>query len=149
MAVKTTFKGLVPADDPMFTGRYEVFSSKSNGAMGPVGQEPLPAEVIQVVAIHSADYWVKVVDFLQQNWALINDETDGRVRIHFINDRSGVFDELTFSSVDEARDALIGNRFQKFSDSPDLQSFLHPPLAPFHQTSHPNGPIYSSGRFWK
>ena len=149
MAVKTTFKGLVPADDPMFTGRYEVFSSKSNGAAGPVGQEPLPAEGNQVVAIHSGEYWVKVVDFLQQNWALIDEDADGRARIFFINDTSGIFDELIFESTKHAQEALMANRFREFSDSPDLQSLLHPPLAPFQRASHPNGPIYSSGRFWK
>ena len=146
---KGNYRGAVPADDPMFTGRYENFSSKSNGATGPSGQEPLPAKDNQVVAIHNTDYWVKVVDFLQQNWALIDQDSDGRARIFFINDTSGIFDELAFESPNHAREALMANRFREFSNSPDLQSHLHPPLAPFHRTSHPNGPIYSSGRFWK
>ena len=105
--------------------------------------------VTQNVVIHNADYWVKLVDFLQQNWALIDEEIDGRARIYFISDRSGVFDELFLSSVAEARDAMIRNGFQEFFDSEDLKSFLNPPLAPFHRTPHPNGPVYSSGRFWK
>jgi len=146
---KISYSGPVPADDPMFTGRYEIFSSKRNEATEPTGREPLPAEDNQIVTIHSANYWVKVVDFLQQNWALINQDSDGRARIFFINDTSGIFDELVFESTNHAREALIANRFREFSDSPDLQSLVHPPPAPFHRTLHPNGPIYSSGRFWK
>jgi len=30
-----------------------------------------------------------------------------------------------------------------------LQSFLSPPSPPFGSVPHPNGPIYSSGRFWR
>jgi hypothetical protein len=96
-----------------------------------------------------AEYWVKVVDFLQQNWALISEDDNGCARINFISDTGGIFDELDFESINHAREALIANRFREFSDSPDLQSFLHPPAAPFHQSAHPNGPIYSSGRFWR
>jgi hypothetical protein len=29
------------------------------------------------VQIKSRDYWFKVVDFLQQNWALIDEQEDG------------------------------------------------------------------------
>jgi hypothetical protein len=36
---------------------------------------------------------VKVVEMLQQNWALIEDEVAGAVRVYFISDTSGVFDE--------------------------------------------------------
>lgn len=45
------------------------------------------------VTIHSTDFWVKVVEMLQQNWALIEDEVAGAVRVYFISDTSGVFDE--------------------------------------------------------
>ena len=97
----------------------------------------------------NADYWVKVVDFLQQNWALIAEGDNGPVRIYFISDTGGIFDELDCESINHAREALSANCFREFSDSPDLQSVLCPPLPPFHRSSHPNGPIYSSGRFWK
>jgi len=100
---KGNYRGAVPADDPMFTGRYEIFSSKRNEATEPTGREPLPAEDNQIVTIHSANYWVKVVDFLQQNWALIDQDSDGRARIFFINDTSGIFDELVFESTTHAR----------------------------------------------
>jgi hypothetical protein len=101
------------------------------------------------VAIHSADYWVKVVEMLQQNWALIEEETAGAARVYFVTDTSGVFDEIAFPSARSAHEALAINGFRRFAESTELQSFLRPPAAPFRRTVHPNGPIYSSGRFWR
>ena len=101
------------------------------------------------VAIQSTDFWVKVVEMLQQNWALIDAEENGTVRVFFISDTSGVFDAIAFSSASAASSALGRNGFKRFADSVDLQSFLRPPSAPFRRSAHPNGPIYSSGRFWR
>ena len=103
----------------------------------------------QPVPIKSRDFWVKVVEMLQQNWALIDPEVGDSARVLFINDTSGVFDEMEFSSVSAAERALEKNGFRCFAASADLQSFLSPPPAPFQRTTHPNGPIYSSGRFWR
>ena len=100
------------------------------------------------VTIQSTDFWVKVVAMLQQNWALIEEE-NGAVRVHFISDASGVFDEITFPSESAAREALGRNGFRRFAESADLRSFLRPPLPPFRRSAHPNGLIYSSGRFWR
>jgi hypothetical protein len=100
------------------------------------------------VDIKSADFWVKVIEMLQQNWALIDEEPEG-VRVFFIGDTSGVFDEMTFPSIHPARQALGRNGFKRFADHPDMQSFLRPPSAPYHRGPHPNGAIYSSGRFWR
>ena len=99
------------------------------------------------VAVQSTDFWVKVVGMLQQNWALIEPEARA-VRVYFITDTSGVFDEIAFPSADAASQALDLNGFRRFAEHGDLQSFLRPPTAPFYQEEHPNGPIYSSGRFW-
>jgi hypothetical protein len=85
---------------------------------------------------------------LQQNWALIESQTQA-VRAYFISDASGVFDQLAFPSAISAKEALGRNGFRRFAESPDLQSFLRPPSAPFRRSIHPNGPIYSSGRFWR
>jgi hypothetical protein len=101
------------------------------------------------VDIKASDYWVKVVEFLQQNWALIEPTTSSGVRVYFAGDTSGVFDELSFNSEEEAIQALKRNGFRHYASDEKLQSFLHPPLPPFHQAPHPNGPIYSSGQFWK
>lgn len=95
------------------------------------------------------DLWVKVVGMLQQNWAAIEQTDSAGVRICFITDTSGVFDEMTFGSAAEAVAGLTRNGFRRFADSPDLQSFLRAPEPPFRPGSHPDGPIYSSGRFWR
>lgn len=102
----------------------------------------------EAVQIESDDYWVKIVEMLQQNWALIAPLASGYVRVYFINDGSGVFDEIDFPSAEEAINALQRNGFERYANSQDLQSFLSMPLPPFHRKPHPNGPIYSSGRFW-
>jgi hypothetical protein len=99
-------------------------------------------------AIHSSDFWVKVVEMLQQNWALIEADACG-TRVYFINDASGVFDEIVFSSADMAVEALSRNGFMRLAGNNELKSFLNPPGAPFRRVVHPNGPIYSSGRFWR
>jgi hypothetical protein len=98
------------------------------------------------IPIRSTDFWVKVVGMLQHNWALIEDETPGAVRVYFISDTGGVFDEIAFTSTSSAKEALGKNGFKCFADSADLQSLLRPPSAPFRRSVHPNGRIYSSGR---
>ena len=102
------------------------------------------------VEIQSRDYWVKVVEMLQQNWALIDPAAkDEGVIVYFVHDLSGVFDRLTFPSKVAAEAALRHNGFSKFSADPKLGEFLTPPPPPFREAKHPNGPIYSSGRFWR
>lgn len=100
------------------------------------------------IQIDSRDYWFKIVDFLQQNWALIDREESGSVIVWFFGDTAGVFDELRLPSEDAARLALIRNGFRRLADDSDSQVFLRPPEPPFRRVAHPNGPIYSSGRFW-
>jgi hypothetical protein len=103
----------------------------------------------EFVAIQGRDFWVKVVEMLQQNWALVEAEDVGSARVYFINDAGGVFDEIFFCSTGTAGEALAHNGFIRFSEHDDLQSFLRPPSSPFRRVPHPNGPIYSSGRFWR
>jgi hypothetical protein len=100
------------------------------------------------VSITSRDYWFKIVEFLQQNWALIDSDERG-VTVWFIGDTSGVFDQIAFSSTEEAFQALTRNGFRRFTDDEKAQSFLRAPEPPFVPRPHPNGPIYSSGRFWR
>lgn len=92
------------------------------------------------------DFWVKVVGMLEQNWALIVSEPRG-AHIHFINDLGEVFDKITCSSQEEARSSLARNGFRRFARDKQLQRFLSPPAPPFSRGTHPNGAIYSSGRF--
>jgi hypothetical protein len=100
------------------------------------------------VIIESRDYWFKVVEMLQQNWALIEPAASG-VMVYFINDASGVFDEMQFPTVVAAAAALRLNGFNRFVDNPRASAFLRVPPPPFRRQPHPNGLIYSSGRFWR
>lgn len=100
------------------------------------------------VDIQSRDYWFKVIEMLQQNSALVDFDSAGVV-VHFFSDTSGIFDELHFASPEEATQALQRNGFRRFADDPNASSFLRCPAPPFTRRPHPNGPIYSSGRFWK
>jgi len=101
------------------------------------------------VPIDSRDFWVKVVECLQQNRALIEPAQAEGVTVYFVSDASGVFDEIAFPSATEAVALLRRNGFRRYADDSDLQSFVRPPPAPFHRRAHPNGRIYSSGRFWR
>lgn len=100
------------------------------------------------IQIISRDYWFKIVELLQQNWALI-DEIDGVSKVYFIGDTSGVFDEMVFPTLDEAVIALNRNGFARFTDDKAAQEMIAAPDAPFSRRPHPNGQIYSSGRYWR
>ena len=102
----------------------------------------------QEVTIQSRDHWFKVVEFLQQNWALI-DPCETGVIIRFFGDTSGVFDEMKFPSQAAAEEALLRNGFRRYDEDKEAQKFIACPQPPFHRRNHPNGPIYSSGRFWR
>jgi hypothetical protein len=102
----------------------------------------------ECVPIQSRDYWFKAIEMLQQNWALMDDSTEG-VIVYFLSDTGGVFDELRFKSAAEAAAALRLNGFGRYTEDPRAASFLRCPEPPFKTRPHPNGPIYSSGRFWK
>lgn len=93
-------------------------------------------------------WWVKVVEFLQQNWATIV-RCDGGMVILFVNDLGGVFDWIDFADEQAARSALIRNGFEDFEKDASLREFLKPPERPLGFRRHPIGPIYSSGRHWK
>lgn len=102
------------------------------------------------IEINNRDYWFKVVDFLQQNWALIElSDDDSTATVVFINDASGVFDRMSFTTISEAKEGLLKNGFKLLSEDLEAQKFIAAPEVPFKETHHPNGPIYSSGKFWK
>jgi len=100
------------------------------------------------VKINSCDYWFKIVEFLQQNWALIDETEDGRFIIYFLGDTSGIFDQIESPTLTEAEQGLIRNGFRRYSEDLETQKFVACPSPPFYQCEHPNGFIYSSGRFW-
>jgi hypothetical protein len=82
--------------------------------------------MIEEITIESRDYWFKVVEFLQQNWALVDMHERGAIA-WFIEDTSGVFDQITFSSAEEAFRALTRNGFRRFADDEKAQTFLRAP----------------------
>jgi hypothetical protein len=96
----------------------------------------------------ASDPLFKIVDFLQHNWAVIV-ESDGEALVVFYGDTRGVFDELAFGSIDDAEKALKRNGFGKYQEDTKAQTFIGLPQGEFSERPHPNGKIYSSGRFWK
>ena len=102
------------------------------------------------ITINSRDYWFKIVEFLQQNWALIDEVPDGPgCTVFFFGDTSGVFDRFSFPSLAEAEQALRRNGFARLAEDKKAKQFTALPQPPFYERPHPNGPIYSSGRFWR
>jgi hypothetical protein len=97
------------------------------------------ASVSEPVGIKSTDFWGKVVEMLQQNWALIEDEPGRAVRVFSSATRAACSMRLRFPPISR-RDRRSG--FKRFADSADLLSFLRPPPAPYHRTAHPSGAIY-------
>lgn len=106
--------------------------------------------VTEAVEISSRDYWFKIVEFLQQNWALIDEDGRGAgCTVFFFGDTSGVFDRLRFPSIENAEIALLRNGFRRYDTDPQAQKVIRKPEPPFRDRPHPNGPIYSLGRHWK
>ena len=91
--------------------------------------------------------WFKVVEFLQQNWAVVI-QRDNDVLAVFYDDGCGVFDEMPFPTHEEAEQALRRNGFSKFLDDEQAEEVIRLPRGQFKERPHPNGKIYSSGRFW-
>lgn len=101
-----------------------------------------------VVNIVSREYWFKIVGFFQQNWALVDINDDSTATVYFIHDRGGVFDKMLFPSKTDAEAGLSRNGFELYAQAQEAQNFLSYPKAPFQVAQHPNGRIYSSGKFW-
>ncbi len=98
------------------------------------------------VGIIGRDYWFKIVDFLQQNWVHVDVEADGAV-VFFYWDTSGASDRLRFDDFLEPESAFRRNGFNRNCEDSEGQGFIAIPQPPFNERSHPNGPIYSSGRY--
>ena len=97
--------------------------------------------------IRSADYWFKIVEFLKQNWAVIEKGGNGYT-VYFFDDRARIFDKLDFGSIPDAENALKRNGFDRYEKDKDAQELIAKPERPFELMDHTNGAIYSSGRFW-
>lgn len=99
-----------------------------------------------IIPITNTHYWYKVVDFLQQNWAVIEPGPD-KTTVFFFHDGAGIFDSMDFPDEAIARKELRWNGFSLYDDDEEAQSFLCKPEPPFYKAPH--NPIYSSKRFWK
>lgn len=99
--------------------------------------------------IRSRDFWIKTIDVLYQNWAILDVGVDGSVTIYFMDSAGGVFDELPMESILCATAGLTRNGFVRYADNEDLHSRVKPPVAAFHRRLHPNGRVYSSSTTWK
>ena len=86
------------------------------------------------IKIKSKDFWVNIVDFLQQYWALIDKDDDSAgVTVYFIHEGSGVFTNMKFKSHAIAEKALLQNGFKKFNDPLEKYTdFMLPPKEPFY-----------------
>ena len=104
----------------------------------------------KTVEISSRDWWIKIVGMLQQNWALIESNINQEgCTIYFVNDISGVFDRLHYPYVRSATSDLRRNRFSIYhTKTAEFQIDIPKPEPPFFETTHVNGQIYSSGRYW-
>lgn len=98
--------------------------------------------------ISSTDYWFKIVEFLQQNWAVIEQNNSG-CTVFFFGDTADVFDQLDFPSISDAEAALKRNGFARYDEDKNAQEYIARPKPPFRRQPHPNGAIYSSGRYWR
>ena len=85
------------------------------------------------VVISNNDFWVNIVDFLQQYWALVEQKKDSNeVTVYFINEGSGIFASMGFDSNEIAEKALMQNGFKKYNDPLEkYQEYLNPPLKPY------------------
>jgi hypothetical protein len=55
--------------------------SRVGGVVGGTGRSGA-GRMNEPVAIQSGDYWVKIVEILQQNWGLIETNDQGAVRVY-------------------------------------------------------------------
>lgn len=102
---------------------------------------------INITEEESKNPWIKIVGMLQQNWALIIKQKN-KVLIVFFDDFCGIFDEIAYDSVEDAKQSLTRNGFSLFNEDKEVQSFVSTPQGKFHEITHINGKIYSSGRYW-
>ena len=120
---------------------YSHASSKNPGAAIIPKRESRPRS--------GPDFFVKIIEMLQQNWAFIEPKADGKALVYFLTDTGDIFDEMIFSDPEEAQRALGRNGFENYSSNLRLHQFLRPPYAPFQYNPSMRRPIYSSGEFWR
>ena len=97
------------------------------------------------IDLKTDNFWVKVMEMLVHNWAVVRLTRSGVPELVFFDDRSRVFDTMQFADVDEAIAGLRRNGFVPFDQTGDFKEFLPKPKPPFTMERSNFRPVYSSG----
>ena len=120
--------------------------------------------------INSTEWWVKPVDMLCHNWALIESYSIGVSTVYFFHDQGttkggseirnpfrqfkqsngyiAVVDSLEFDSLAKAKAGLLSNRFKMLSKYPGPWTGCEPIGQYFDARKYETG-IYSNGEYWQ
>ncbi|QWE29910.1 hypothetical protein [Polynucleobacter sp. Adler-ghost] len=114
--------------------------------------------------ISSDDWWVKVLGMLQHNWALI-DESNKGVTAYFFHDegiakgfppgftlsqmrnRCAIIDSIEFRTLDEAKEALSRNGFERLEENPGPWDDYQP-HGNLYDARETEDRIYSKAGYW-
>lgn len=96
--------------------------------------ERKPSQKVGIVDLDSRDFWLNIVDFLQQYWAVIQEnKMDSSVKVYFLNDSSVIFASLVFDTAEIAEKALMKNGFKRYDDPlENFTEFITLPQKPYH-----------------
>ena len=107
--------------------------------LGPFRDNFRPGLFVSIPDELAQDPWYKVVDFLQQNWAVVIATGGDSVLVVFYGDTSGIFDELEFRTREEAEKALLRNGFSKYQEDTKSHQFIGLPQGNFMPESIQTG----------
>ena len=111
-------------------------SGPENGQVGVEARQQLfESSTHECNSITGRPEWVKVVGFLEHNWAV--EDSGSAARVWFIDDASGVFDQVELSSRSNAESALMRNGFRPKRSDARFEAIA--PRPPLKSSRHPNG----------
>ena len=94
------------------------------------------------IEIKSRQYWIKIFGMLNQSYAKVDDTSDGRARIWFLNELGKVFDLIDSPSREAAEEDLSSSGWDLYTD--DEFGFAGLPQRPFKWSSFSASGVYSS-----
>lgn len=119
-----------------------------------------------VMTIKSRSWWVKPLEMISHNWALIEENQDESATVYFFHDlgipkgsnsgytlkqlkgRCAVVDSLDFAYEDLAKMALKYNGFRMLQDNPGPWDGYEP-FGTFYDARNTEEGVYSKGGYWK
>lgn len=129
---------------PAVRARASLYRKAAEAGAGPTD---IPPDLLR------GELWVKVVGFLQQNWAVVRSSGAGeQVRVWFVDDRFDVFDFIDFGAAASSRKALRINGFEPYRAK--THGGLNSPIPAgvgvgrTRQLDWVPRRIYSSGQYW-